>query len=89
MTVSKHIIVRGRVQGVGYRYATMHAAEKRKLTGSVKNLPDGSVEIYATGDELDVANLIQWCHNGPVRARVTNVMVTDLPLQSFQKFSIL
>lgn len=89
MTVSKHIIVRGRVQGVGYRYATRHAVAKRNITGNVKNLPDGSVEIYATGNEQDVADLIQWCHNGPVRARVTNVMVTDLPLQSFQSFSIL
>lgn len=89
MTVSKHIIVRGRVQGVGYRYATRHAAEKRNITGNVKNLPDGSVEIYATGNEQDVTSLIQWCYQGPVRARVTHLTVVDLPLQSFQKFSIL
>lgn len=89
MNAGKNIIVKGRVQGVGYRFSAKHTAEKMNITGTVKNLPDGNVEIYAFGEETNISNFINWCHEGPVRANVTQLTVIDLPFQNFTKFSIL
>ena len=89
MKVSKYIQVKGRVQGVGYRFATKHAAQKMNITGTVKNLPDGSVEIYASGESESVSDFINWCHNGPARANVMHVIINDLSFRYFKKFSIL
>jgi len=88
MNTCKNIIVKGRVQGVGYRFSAKHAAQKMNITGTVKNLPDGSVEIYACGSSTDVQNFIVWCHQGPIRARVIQVTAIDIPLLVFQNFSI-
>lgn len=49
-----HAIARGTVQGVGFRAATRHIASEMKLKGSVKNLPDGTVEIYAQGTKSQI-----------------------------------
>jgi acylphosphatase len=67
------IVVRGRVQGVGFRYATVTAARRLGLAGWARNAPDGSVEILAEGDATAVRELIGWCHQGPPAARVTTV----------------
>ncbi len=52
---AKHIIFRGRVQGVGFRYSTYRIAGRYDVTGFVRNLPDGTVEMLAQGptDEVD------------------------------------
>lgn len=89
MNITKNIIVKGRVQGVGYRFSAKHAAEKMNITGTAKNLPDGSVEIYASGDETDIQNFVMWCSDGPIRARVNQVIAIDVPYNGFKKFSIL
>lgn len=86
--VTRSIIVTGKVQGVFFRKYTCHKAIELGLNGWVKNLPDGSVEITATGDENAIRDLILWCHKGPERAKVTQVMVTALPLQYFIGFTI-
>ena len=70
-------IVTGRVQGVAYRASTVHAARGHGLTGWVRNLPDGSVELEAQGDEDGVAALMTWCAHGPPAARVAGVNVED------------
>lgn len=67
------IVVRGRVQGVGFRYATVTAARRLGLAGWARNAPDGSVEILAEGDAEAVRQLIAWCHQGPPSARVATV----------------
>ncbi|OJU28814.1 MAG: hypothetical protein BGN92_05985 [Sphingobacteriales bacterium 41-5] len=89
MNISKNIIVKGRVQGVGYRFSAKKAAEKMNITGTIKNLPDGLVEIYASGDSLNMERFIEWCHEGPNLAKVTQVIAIDIPYQGFKKFSIL
>lgn len=67
----------GRVQGVAYRVSTVFEAYARDLTGWVRNLADGSVELEAQGDAAQVAALLAWCKHGPPAARVTGVAVED------------
>jgi acylphosphatase len=71
-------IVTGRVQGVCYRASTVDEACDHGLTGWVRNLPDGSVELEAQGDEGSVEALLAWCAHGPPAARVARVAVEDL-----------
>ncbi|HEY6477287.1 MAG TPA: acylphosphatase [Polyangia bacterium] len=75
--------VRGRVQGVGYRASTAHEARRLGLSGWVRNLPDGTVEVAARGDAAAVDVLIGWLATGPRGARVTGVDVEELS----EKFS--
>lgn len=67
----------GRVQGVCYRASTVDEARDHGLTGWVRNLPDGSVELEAQGDEARVEALLAWCAHGPPAARVTGVAVEE------------
>ena len=72
------IVVRGRVQGVAYRASTQHKARELGLTGWVRNLEDGSVELEAQG-AADVIDALQtWCHRGPSLAKVIGLDRTDL-----------
>ena len=82
------IIVSGKVQGVWYRQSTKEKATELGVTGNVRNQPDGSVAIVATGLSNQLDQFIEWCHQGPPRAQVTHVEVTELPLQSFDRFMI-
>lgn len=68
-----HCYVKGRVQGVWFRAYTKKRASKLGLTGWVKNLPDGRVEVYACGDPEAIAALKTWLHKGPPLARVQEV----------------
>jgi acylphosphatase len=70
-------IVTGRVQGVAFRASTVDHARVHGVTGWVRNLPDGSVELEAQGDEARVGALLAWCAHGPPAARVTGVAVDD------------
>jgi acylphosphatase len=69
------IIVTGIVQGVFYRHNTKQQADRLSLAGTVRNLPDGSVEIVCEGDEKEIERLIEWCRQGPRGAFVENVDV--------------
>jgi acylphosphatase len=69
-----HLIVRGRVQGVFFRHATMEEARSLGLTGWVRNLPSGDeVEIVAEGLRRNLQMLWAWAHTGPPGARVQDV----------------
>ena len=82
------VIVKGKVQGVFYRQSTKEKARELDITGTVKNLPDGSVEITATATTEQLEKLCAWCRQGPTRAFVTDLIITPLSLQSFNDFSI-
>ena len=57
--IAKHIIFVGRVQGVGFRFTAFHAANRYRLTGMVRNAPDGTVEMLAQGRDEDIDNCIR------------------------------
>ena len=56
---AKHVIFIGRVQGVGFRFTTHRMAQRHQLTGFVRNLPDGTVEMLAQGPARDIDDCIQ------------------------------
>ena len=77
MKVTKHAIVHGRVQGVGFREYLRREAERLGITGWVRNRHDGTVEAMVHGWSDDVAQLLKWMRRGPPAARVTDVQVSD------------
>jgi len=76
-TVTRRLSVRGRVQGVGYRYSMVEAAERLGVTGWVRNRSDGSVEALVQGPPEAVAAVIAWARIGPRSAVVQSVEVED------------
>jgi acylphosphatase len=75
MKARAHVFVSGRVQGVFFRSETRHNADRRDVKGWVRNAPDGRVEAIFEGEKEEVEALIEFCKQGPSRARVTNVDV--------------
>ena len=75
--VTRHLAIRGRVQGVGYRWSMVQAAKRLGVRGWVRNRRDGSVEALAAGEAAAVDALIRWAHQGPDGARVETVDVSD------------
>ncbi|MEX2463705.1 MAG: acylphosphatase [Balneolaceae bacterium] len=73
----KHLKIRGRVQGVGYRYFTLQNARELGVNGWVKNRLDGSVEVLLSGSQNSVNELIRRLHQGPFSARVDDIMEMD------------
>ena len=88
MTVCVRCIVSGRVQGVFFRATAQRKALELKISGWVRNLPDGSVEVLACGDEANVKKLQDWLWQGPPHARVTDVSVGVVELQRINGFSV-
>jgi len=72
---SVHILVTGKVQGVFFRQATKVIAIKNNVTGWVKNLENGQVEILFEGDDKNVNSVIDWCHHGPANSRVDKIKI--------------
>ncbi len=70
------VAIEGMVQGVGFRAHTVRQAERRGLSGWVRNLDDGSVEAVFEGRREAVEDMIAWCRQGPPYARVDGVEVS-------------
>jgi len=84
-----HLRIKGRVQGVFFRYETQSVAQRLGLVGWVRNRLDGSVEVVAEGEKEKLDELIKWCHQGPPLARVDSVEVRwEEPTDEFKNFSI-
>jgi acylphosphatase len=75
--VTRQIRVRGRVQGVGFRYALRREAERAGVRGWVRNRSDGSVEALIQGEADAVARLVAWARRGPRAARVDALEESD------------
>jgi acylphosphatase len=88
MNHCRHFLVSGRVQGVFFRTATEDTARRLGLTGWVRNLADGSVELVACGAEAKLMELERWLWQGPPRARVAQVRSLEVELQTFSDFSV-
>ena len=73
------VIVRGRVQGVGYRAWVEREAQARRLSGWVRNRRDGSVEALFSGDAMAIDAMIEACRSGPRMAAVEDVTASDAP----------
>ena len=87
--VGVHLIVKGRVQGVGFRYFSQRAGISNNLTGYVKNLSDGNVEIVAEGENQNLNHFINALWNDHSFARVLHISQSDLPFTgSFENFQI-
>ena len=69
------VVVRGRVQGVGFRAAAAHRARSQRLSGYVRNRADGAVEAAFEGEPDAVEALVAWCRRGPHGARIDDVAV--------------
>jgi acylphosphatase len=77
MRVARRFIIRGRVQGVGFRYFADAVATREGLHGWVRNLPGGQVEAWAEGDADAVERFERAIRHGPASARVDDVDVQD------------
>lgn len=83
------IIVSGVVQGVGFRHYTREAALQIGVSGTVKNLPDGTVKILVEGPQATVTQFLDWCHQGPQSATVTQLTYSEIELSGFSNFNII
>ena len=88
--IKKRFRIYGHVQGVGFRYFTWQYALKIGVTGFVRNLADGSVEVVAVGSESQIEALDAWLQHGPRTAIVDNVFSENyLGDKEFTVFQVL
>jgi acylphosphatase len=89
MIVARSIVVRGFVQGVGYRYFLLKEAERLALTGWVENREDRSVAMVVEGEEESIAELIERLHEGPPVAVVETLEVEERePTGQYRSFDV-
>ncbi len=85
-----HIIVKGAVQGVGFRAMAKHYADKLEIGGSVRNLSDGSVEIYIQGVEKKCDQFIEYLKSDKSFSKVKHISIDDYPnSKKYPAFEIL
>lgn len=83
-----HLIVKGKVQGVFYRANTKKKADEYGITGWVQNTTDDAVEIVASGSQNNLDQFLDWCKQGPSRAKVTDVIREERDEETFADFVI-
>jgi acylphosphatase len=86
--IRRRVVVRGHVQGVGFRYSLRRLAQAREVAGWVGNQADGSVEAVLEGAEDEVDALVEWCRDGPRGAVVREVSVEDEEPEGVEGFSV-
>lgn len=87
-TIEKHLLIKGRVQGVGFRYFTRKRAQKLGIKGMVKNLPDGNVETILIGSPEEVDTMAGLLKSGPPRARVEEIEKLEPTGRTFHDFVV-
>ena len=80
--------VSGKVQGVWFRASTQKEAQKLGVTGWVRNLPDGRVEVMACGPKDRIEKLKLWLQRGPELAEVADLQCQEVPWQEFENFDV-
>ncbi len=84
----RRYVIHGLVQGVMFRAGTQATAQRLGLTGCVRNLADGRVELIACGEPATLDALERWLWQGPPNARVAGVESSEVPAQEFRGFRI-
>jgi acylphosphatase len=83
---ARHLVVHGTVQGVFFRASAEQEAARLGVSGWVRNRTDGTVEMVVEGDDPAVDALVRWAHEGPARAEVTGVDVTEREPEGLRGF---
>ena len=84
-----NILITGRVQQIGFRFSAMQAAYRYGIHGFVQNMKDDTVYIEAEGEDEQMTYFFQWCHKGPLGAKVEKVEITEGELKNFKAFDII
>ena len=84
--ITVRVVIRGRVQGVGYRWWACTQARQLKIGGWIRNRRDGSVELLASGAATAVDYLLEACRRGPASAAVTSLERFEAPDEDFSGF---
>jgi acylphosphatase len=84
----RRVVVRGRVQGVGFRWSATDEADRLGLAGWVENRDDGTVEAVVEGEESAVEAMLAWLRHGPRTARVTGVDVQEEQPEGLHGFGV-
>ena len=85
---SLNIKISGKVQGVSFRSHAKKYAEIFQVNGYVKNMPDGSVEIAAEGEDKKLTDFVDAMKQGPQFAKIDNVQITEQKPQKFKNFEV-
>lgn len=88
MNVSYIAHVSGKVQGVYFRVSSQQKAIELGLSGYARNLADGDVEVFLSGEEESIKTMLAWLEQGPERAEVTKMQQKQVPWQEYSFFSI-
>ena len=87
--MARHAVVRGRVQGVAFRYYTVQRAQDLGLAGWVRNLSDGRVEVEFEGEPDSVRAMEEWLQRGPPSAVVKDVLLNEIEPVGRRRFEVL
>lgn len=87
--ITHHFIVKGFVQGVGYRFTIYLNATKLGVKGTIKNLSNGDVEIFAQGNDLLIQDFKKYLKLGSSFSKVSNIEENILEMENFKNFEIL
>ena len=83
--MKKHIVITGKVQGVGFRYWLYKEARQRNIDGWVRNKISGEVEALLIGNDAEVHNIIKFCEKGPPTSKVAKVKVQSYKKECLKK----
>jgi acylphosphatase len=83
-----HLLISGRVQGVGFRACIRRIATDMHIKGTVMNLPDGRVQVYATGEPIILEKFLSMLYGCP-RALIRDIHSTEINVKQFEEFSII
>ena len=86
--IRRHVVVHGNVQGVFFRDSTRDEAQRRGVSGWVRNCSDGTVEAVFEGDSGAVEALVDFARSGPSRADVARVDITEEEPQGLERFEV-
>lgn len=85
---TKHLLIKGKVQGVFYRATAREVAEGLGITGWIKNTEAGDVEAVVSGTAEQLNAFIAWCKQGPASAIVKGIEINEEEEKAFEKFTV-